>query len=59
MSNLRLYHYWRSSSSWRVRWALEIKQIPYELIPVNLLTDEPEEKEHLLRNPLGYIPVLA
>ena len=24
--NLKLYHYWRSSCSWRVRWALEYKR---------------------------------
>lgn len=55
---LRLYHYWRSSSSWRVRWALELKGLPYEAVPINLLTDEPESPEHRGRNPLGYVPVL-
>lgn len=56
--NLKLYHYWRSSSSWRVRWALAHKGIPCEMIPVHLLTDEAESKSHLQRNPLGYVPVL-
>ena len=55
---LKLYHYWRSSSSWRVRWALAIKNMPHELVHVNLLTGETESNEHLARNPLGYVPVL-
>jgi maleylacetoacetate isomerase len=55
---LKLYHYWRSSSSWRVRWALAIKGIPCEFAPVNLLSDEPESEAHIKRNPLGYVPVL-
>ncbi len=54
----RLYHYWRSSSSWRVRWALAIKKIDCEWIPVSLLNDESEHPDHLQRNPLGYVPVL-
>ncbi len=33
----RLYSYWRSSSSWRVRIALALKNIRYEYVPINLL----------------------
>ena len=54
----RLYHYWRSSSSWRVRFALEWKGILYEAVPVNLLNGESESPEHLKRNPAGFVPVL-
>jgi maleylpyruvate isomerase len=54
----RLYHYWRSTSSWRVRWALEIKGIRPEFIPLDLLTGESEKPEHRARNPMGYVPVL-
>lgn len=57
-TKLKLYHYWRSSSSWRVRWTLALKNIPHELIPVSLLNGESESAEHLKRNPLGYVPVL-
>jgi len=56
--HLKLYHYWRSSSSWRVRWALAHKKIPCKFTPINLLTDEPDSETHLQRNPLGYVPVL-
>jgi maleylacetoacetate isomerase len=55
---LRLYHYWRSSSSWRVRWALELKKFQYESVAVNLLDDETDRPEHRGRNPMGYVPVL-
>lgn len=54
----KLYHYWRSSSSWRVRWALAHKEIPCEFVSIHLLTDEAESEPHLKRNPLGYVPVL-
>ena len=34
---LTLYDYWRSSASYRVRIALELKGVDYERTPVNLL----------------------
>lgn len=55
---MRLYHYWRSTSSWRVRWALAHKNIPCEMIPINLLNGEAESPAHLARHPLGFVPVL-
>lgn len=53
-----LYHYWRSSSSWRVRLALEHKDLHVNYVPVDLLNGESESSEHLKRNPLGYVPAL-
>jgi maleylacetoacetate isomerase len=53
-----LYHYWRSSSSWRVRWALKFKQQDVNYVHVSLLNGESESSEHLKRNALGYVPVL-
>ncbi len=57
---LRLYGYWRSSSSWRVRIGLELKQLAWEHRAVNLAPKalEQERPEHLRRNPLGQVPVL-
>ncbi|WP_372364618.1 maleylacetoacetate isomerase [Candidatus Uabimicrobium sp. HlEnr_7] len=55
---LKLYHYWRSSSSWRVRWALEIKQIEYESIAVNLLKKEQKAPEYLSKVASGFVPCL-
>jgi len=54
-----LYHYWRSSSSWRVRWALSHKGIDYTPVAVDLLKGQQRTPEHLLRNPLGAVPVLC
>ena len=55
---LRLYHYWRSSSSWRVRWAFALKKIECEFVAINLLTDEAESDTHRKRNPMGFVPVV-
>jgi maleylacetoacetate isomerase len=55
---LTLYHYWRSTSSWRVRWALGFKGVEVKYVSVNLLNDESVSPEHLKRNPMGYVPVL-
>ncbi|NDD92021.1 maleylacetoacetate isomerase, partial [bacterium] len=49
---------WRSSCSWRVRWALDYKSIPAELQHVSLLDGECESDSHRTRNPLGFVPVL-
>ena len=53
-----LYHYWRSSSSWRVRLALAHKNLPTEFIAVNLLKKEQNSQEFLKLNPNGFVPVL-
>jgi len=53
-----LFHYWRSSSSWRVRWALELKRLKPTMVHVNLLEGESESPSHLKRNPMGAVPVL-
>ena len=58
MSQIKLYHYWRSSCSWRVRWALELKQIPYQSIAVNLLKAEHKTASYLKMNPSGNVPCL-
>lgn len=55
---LRLYHYWRSSSSWRVRWAFALKGVSCELASIDLLTDAVTAPEHLRRNPMGFVPVV-
>lgn len=55
---ITLYHYWRSSSSFRVRWALSIKGVDYKPFPVNLLEAEEKSEEYLQKNPTGYVPTL-
>lgn len=59
LNEVTLYHYWRSSASWRARWALAFKGIKPKLVAVNLLEGETESAAHLARNPMGYVPVLA
>jgi maleylpyruvate isomerase len=56
---LRLYSYWRSSSSWRVRIGLGLKRLQHEIVPVDLLAGEQFSEAHRARSPLGMIPVLA
>src|SRR4051812_10237812 len=51
-----LYHYWRSSCSWRLRWALELKAVPHEKQAVNLLKNEQNSKEYLQLAPGGLVP---
>jgi maleylpyruvate isomerase len=55
---LRLFHYWRSSSSWRVRWALDHLGFPYEPIPISLLDDSTDRPEFRAINPAGFVPAL-
>lgn len=53
-----LYDYWRSSASYRVRIALNLAQIAYQAVPVDLLAGEQASAAHLGRNPQGFVPVL-
>ena len=55
---LTLYHYWRSSCSWRVRWALACKNVTYQSIAVNILSGEHQQADYLARNPAGFLPAL-
>lgn len=57
-SNVKLYSYWRSSSSWRVRVALAAKGLDYTYVCVNLLKAEQVGDAHRKKNPLGQVPVL-
>lgn len=55
---MRLYSYWRSSSAWRVRIGLALKDLPYEYVPVDLLAQEQFDPAYQARNPMGQVPVL-
>jgi maleylacetoacetate isomerase len=55
---MRLFDYFRSSASYRVRIALNLKGIAYERVPVSLINDEHKEAEHRARNPQGFVPAL-
>jgi len=53
-----LYSYWRSSSAWRVRIALNLKEIEYEYRAVSLIKGEQQDPRYLAINPLGRVPTL-
>ncbi len=57
-TDLTLYHYWRSSSSWRVRWGLNLKKVKYSEVAVDLLSGEEKGDAHSERNPAKYVPAL-
>lgn len=57
--NLKLFHYWRSSASWRVRWGLEIKGVPVDYQAVDLLKGEEKQSTYHQVNPSGYLPSLV
>jgi len=57
---LVLYHYWRSSAAYRVRIALNLKGLPYKLVPIHLVKDGGQQHQADFRslNPQGLVPVL-
>lgn len=57
---LKLYSYFRSSASYRVRIGLQYKGLHYEYIPVHLLKDGGQQRkpEYLKVNPMGHVPAL-
>ncbi len=58
---MKLYTYWRSSSAYRVRIALNLKGLDYESVPVHLVRDggEQHRPEYTTLNPLGLVPTLV
>jgi maleylacetoacetate isomerase len=60
ISSLKLYTYFRSSAAFRVRIALNYKQLAYQSIPVHLLRDGGEQHRASFseRNPARLLPVL-
>lgn len=55
---MKLYSYFRSTAAYRVRIALALKSIDYELVPVNLLKGEQKTDDFRSQNPEGLVPVL-
>jgi maleylpyruvate isomerase len=55
---VRLYSYWRSSASWRVRTALALKGIEYDYIAVNILENRQQEDDYKSLNPMAQVPTL-
>lgn len=55
---LTLYDYYRSSASYRVRIALNLKGAAYARVPVNLLAGEQRDAAYRALNPQGLVPML-
>ncbi|MCQ8185634.1 maleylacetoacetate isomerase [Parvularcula maris] len=55
---MKLYGYWRSGTSYRVRLALALKGQEIETVPVNLATGEHREEDFVKLNPQGLVPAL-
>ena len=58
MAKAILYDYWRSSASYRVRIALNLKRVDHERVAVDLLAGDQRGEVHLARNPQGFVPAL-
>ena len=55
---MKLYSYWRSTTSYRVRAALKLKGLSYETVPVDLVSGAQAEAEYLDLNPSAGVPTL-
>jgi maleylacetoacetate isomerase len=60
-SELTLYSYWRSSASYRVRMALNLKDLSYSIRPVHLVRDGGEQlaPDYARLNPQRLVPTLV
>lgn len=58
---MKLYGYWRSSAAYRVRIALNLKQLTFENLPVHLVKNggEQHSSDYKTLNPAELVPVLV
>ena len=58
---MKLYSYFRSSAAYRVRIALNLKGLPYEMVPIHLTRDGGQQRkpDFVAVNPQMRVPVLA
>ncbi|QWD89563.1 maleylacetoacetate isomerase [Polynucleobacter sp. MWH-CaK5] len=58
--DIKLFSYWRSSAAFRVRIALNLKNLSHEVIPVDLLKQGGEQHlpSYSAKNPQDLVPVL-
>lgn len=53
-----LHGYWRSSAAYRLRIALNLKEVSYDQVSVNLKDGHQREAKHKALHPQGFVPVL-
>jgi maleylacetoacetate isomerase len=58
MPDVVLYDYFRSSAAYRVRIALNLKNVQYESRPINLAQGAQRSDEYKALNPQGFVPML-
>ena len=56
---MQLYNYFRSSASFRVRIALQLKGLAYDYLPVHLVKGEHKDPEYLCRTGDALVPTLV
>ena len=55
---MKLYNYFRSSASFRVRIALELKSLSYDYVPVHLVKGEHKQADYASLAPEMLVPHL-
>jgi len=58
MTDIVLHDYWRSSAAYRVRICLNLKQVRYTMVAVNLLEGAQAAPDNRAINPQGLVPTL-
>ena len=56
---MKLYSYWRSTTSARVRMALNLKGVEYDIVPVDLTAGAQKTAEYSALNPMKGVPTLV
>ncbi|RYD49088.1 MAG: maleylacetoacetate isomerase [Sphingomonadales bacterium] len=55
---MRLFGYFRSSTTYRLRIALNLKGLPYDYVPVSLVKGEQKSPDYVTRDPFASVPLL-
>lgn len=58
MADYVLFDYWRSSASYRVRIALNLKGVGYDRVQVDLAAGSQAAADYRAQNPQGFVPML-
>lgn len=58
LRRMKLYNYFRSSASFRVRIALALKGLPYDYVPVHLVKGEHKQEKFAAVSASGLVPAL-